>query len=234
MINFELSKFASFGVIDGTPTHPTDNEIHIFTQFFISTDKTPAPTPTPANRFKNFIASVANDEDASHQASEGVQRNAEIKYCLYRNYMNPHITKIHLLNERIYTDTELCDGRVDGQSGGSKIFQTSIGKRLTFEDVFKYIRENHISGYCVLTNADIFLDNSLFCDMSIVAKQTYYTVLYLDPGSTPKTPGLYIIQKIPKERGERARALHLELKKSTRRRSILNLVAPVATTNSRI
>jgi hypothetical protein len=161
MINFELSKFASFGVIDGTPTHPTDNEIHIFTQFFISTDKTPAPTPTPANRFKNIIASVANDGDASHQASEGVQRNAEIKQCLYRNYMNPHITKIHLLNERIYTDAELCDRRVDGQSGGSKIVQTSIGKRLTFKDVFKYIRENHIAGYCVLTNADIFFDNSL-------------------------------------------------------------------------
>jgi len=156
MINFELSKFASFGVIDGTPTHPSDNEVHIFTQFFISTNNQKLSTRLE-NRFKNFITDV-NDNQPSVSAS--VQRNTEIKECLHRNYLNPHITKIHLLNERVYTDTELCDGKVDGQTG-SKIVQTNIGKRLTFKDVFKYIRENKISGYCVLTNADIFFDTTI-------------------------------------------------------------------------
>jgi len=157
MINFELSKFASFGVIDGTPTHPTDNEIHIFTQFFISNNNQNITATPIENRFKNFITAV-NDNNPS--VSINAQRNTEIKECLYRNYLNPHITKIHLLNERIYTDTELCDGKVDGQSG-TKVVQTNIGKRLTFKDVFKYIRENQIAGYCVLTNADIFFDISL-------------------------------------------------------------------------
>jgi len=157
MINFEVSKFASFGVIDGTPTHPTDNEIHVFTQFFIS-DNNQKPPTTTENRFKNFITAV-NESNTS--VSDSVQRNTEIKHCLYRNYSNPHITKIHLLNERIYTDSELCDGKVDGQTGKSKILQTNIGKRLSFKDVFKYIRENQIAGYCVLTNADIFFDASI-------------------------------------------------------------------------
>lgn len=156
MINCEVSKFASFGCIDGTPTHPTDNEIHIFTQFFIS-DNNQKPLTTTENRFKNFITAV---NENNNLISDSVQRNTEIKHCLYRNYLNPHITKIHLLNERIYTDSELCDGKVDGQTG-TKIVQTNIGKRLSFKDVFKYIRENQIAGYCVLTNADIFFDTSL-------------------------------------------------------------------------
>jgi len=74
--------------------------------------------------------------------------------------LNPYIKKIHLLNERIYTDTELFDDKLDGKSA-KKIIQTNIGKRLTFKDVFQYIRENRISGYCVLTNADIFFDTSI-------------------------------------------------------------------------
>jgi len=115
-----------FNVMDGAPTHPTDNEIHVFTQFFI------------------------------HSSSR--QRNFELQYCLYKNALNPHITKIHLLNEKIYNNEELYGSNNIDSVDPSKVVQINIGKRLKFKDVFRYIRESGIHGYCVLTNADIFFD----------------------------------------------------------------------------
>ena len=82
-------------------------------------------------------------------------RNNEIKTCLQKNQENNNITKIHLLNERIYSDKEL------GSASTSKIHQENIGKRLSFQDVFAYIRSNNLKGYFVLINADIFLDDTI-------------------------------------------------------------------------
>lgn len=82
-------------------------------------------------------------------------RNNEIKSCLQKNQENNNITKIHLLNERIYSDKEL------GIQTTSKIYQENIGKRLSFQDVFAYIRTNNLKGYFVFINADIFLDDSI-------------------------------------------------------------------------
>ena len=131
MINIEVSKHATFTPINGLPTHPTENEVHIFTQFFI------------------------------HPTSS--QRNKELKFCLYENYLNPHITKIHLLNEKIYSNQELYvnnAARIESDNN-SKVVQVNIKKRLTFKDVFQYIRENKIYGYCVFTNADILFDTTI-------------------------------------------------------------------------
>lgn len=83
------------------------------------------------------------------------KRNAEITYCLKRNVKNDSIHKFHLLNERIYTDTEM------DYPNSNKIVQTNINKRLTFSDVFKYVRENKIKGYIVMLNIDIFLDKTI-------------------------------------------------------------------------
>ena len=77
------------------------------------------------------------------------ERYDEIKYCLKQNVENDDIDYIHLLCERIYTDEELG-------IQSNKIIQTNIGKRLTFQDVFQYIRTNDITGYLILLNSDIF------------------------------------------------------------------------------
>jgi hypothetical protein len=154
MIDVQVSKHARFTLADKTPTHPNeriagansegddlsretkvsptdDNQIHVFTQFFI------------------------------HSSSP--QRNIELQHCLYRNSLNPHITKIHLLNEKIYTNEELYGsiGSSLYSTHDSKVVQVNINKRLTFRDVFRYIRESGIYGYCVLTNADIFFDSTI-------------------------------------------------------------------------
>lgn len=81
-------------------------------------------------------------------------RYQEIKECLRQNVQNPHITTIHLLNERIYTIKEL------GLSS-PKIIQTNIGHRLKYQDVFKHIADTAIKGYHILANSDILFDGSI-------------------------------------------------------------------------
>lgn len=82
------------------------------------------------------------------------QRQLEITECLKRNINNPVISKIFLLNEQIYTPQEM-------QLNSGKIHQENIGKRLSFQDVFKFIRMNNISGYFIIANSDIFFDDTL-------------------------------------------------------------------------
>jgi hypothetical protein len=90
-------------------------------------------------------------------------RNKEIIECLQKNVNNKNITKIHLLNEKIYTYQEM------GLMNSNKIIQTNIGKRLKFQHIFEYIRTNFIQGYMILVNIDIFFDNTLqklkLCDI---------------------------------------------------------------------
>ena len=81
-------------------------------------------------------------------------RYKEIKTCLKKNALNKSISKIYLLNERIYTKEEL------GVSS-NKIVQVNIKTRLTYADVFKYINDNSIMGYNIFMNSDIFLDNTI-------------------------------------------------------------------------
>ena len=83
-------------------------------------------------------------------------RNTEIIHCLQTNLNNPLITKIHLLNEELFSQKEM--GITENFD---KIIQISIGKRLQYKDVFEYIRCDHIQGYLLLSNIDIFFDESL-------------------------------------------------------------------------
>ena len=80
------------------------------------------------------------------------KRYNEIRYCLRQNVDNPDVFKIHLLGERLYTDSELG-------TRSDKIVQHVIGRRLRFSDVFSYIRSNSILGYHVLLNSDICFAN---------------------------------------------------------------------------
>ncbi len=107
-----------------------------------------------------FISTDDNNKKEIHVFSQffihGVKRrHEEIAFCLNKNIENAKITKIHLLNERIYTDDEM------GVGSNSKIIQTDIKKRIRFKDVFAYIRTNNIQGYVVFANIDIFFDGSL-------------------------------------------------------------------------
>ena len=81
-------------------------------------------------------------------------RHKELQLALRMNVQNPLIAKIYLLNERIYTKEELG-------LESKKIKQIALGKRLTFKNVFDFIQGDHLNGYCITCNADIFLDHTL-------------------------------------------------------------------------
>jgi hypothetical protein len=82
------------------------------------------------------------------------ERYNEIKKCLKFNAKNKYITKIYLLNEKIYTTDQL------GVSS-DKIVQIDIKNRLKFKDVFDFINNNNISGYNIIINSDIFFDDTI-------------------------------------------------------------------------
>jgi len=88
------------------------------------------------------------------------ERQNEIKYVLKRNVENPYIHFIYLLNERIYSTEELglsnCDNNLL-----TKIKQVDIGKRMEYKDFFDYIEKDNIQGYCILSNSDIFFDETI-------------------------------------------------------------------------
>ena len=86
---------------------------------------------------------------------ENKERRNEILFCLHKNVLNPHIDKIYLLNERIYTTDEL------GGCVSEKILQINIGKRLAYSDIFHYIEQNNVLGFFCFINADIFFDETL-------------------------------------------------------------------------
>ena len=79
------------------------------------------------------------------------ERLAEVQEALRRNVVNPHITSITLLNERFYTETEL------GVSS-AKILQTLVPQRVKFNEL---LLPRNAAGYTVVTNADIFMDETV-------------------------------------------------------------------------
>jgi hypothetical protein len=82
------------------------------------------------------------------------ERITEIRDCLRRNVENAAVTRIYLLNERIYTTEELG-------VASDKIVQVDVSRRLRFSDVFDYIASESIAGYNVIVNSDIFVDETI-------------------------------------------------------------------------
>jgi hypothetical protein len=97
------------------------------------------------------------------------KRVKEIQETLSRNVANKHISKIYLMNERIYTDEEL------GLSiPTDKIVQEVINRRMIFRDVFTFVEKYDLNGYIITANADIFFDDSIsklhYTDLSVSKK----------------------------------------------------------------
>ena len=81
-------------------------------------------------------------------------RYNEIKDTLKKNVSNTHISKIYMLNEKIYSNEELG-------INSDKIIQINVEKRLSFKMLFDYVKINKIKGIIVIANTDIFFDNTI-------------------------------------------------------------------------
>jgi hypothetical protein len=90
-------------------------------------------------------------------------RKNEIKTCLKRNVDNGSLKKIFLINEKKYTNVELGVNEKEMKKIQQIIFNG--GTRLKYSQTFaliKYLkRKQSLSGYFVIANSDIFVDDSI-------------------------------------------------------------------------
>lgn len=119
-----------------------DDEVHVITQFFL-----------PKERDTNL-------------SEQDLTRRSELRETLSINLQNLAISRIHLLNERVYTPTELgleeFQNKYPTLDLAKRLVQVVIGKRLTYKDALEYVqRKGELKGYIVITNSDIFFDKTV-------------------------------------------------------------------------
>ena len=83
------------------------------------------------------------------------ERQKEIDACLLYNLENKLLDEVHLLTE------EKFDFDFLPTIFKNKIHQTVIGNRLTYKGAFDYYNKNTPNTICILSNADIFTDESI-------------------------------------------------------------------------
>jgi hypothetical protein len=83
------------------------------------------------------------------------KRRQEISYCLQKNC--DVFSKIFLLNEREYSIEELQVSKENFE----KIEQIVIGKRISYKNFLDFCKNKNLSGYCILSNSDIFFDTTV-------------------------------------------------------------------------
>lgn len=88
------------------------------------------------------------------------EREKEINLCLRKNYENPFIKKIYLLNDKIY---ELPFKQQNDEKIEQIIINSSPNYKLRFDDAVNFINNNNefIGKYCILSNSDIYFDETL-------------------------------------------------------------------------
>jgi hypothetical protein len=93
----------------------------------------------------------------SYYISNKIERQKEIQKCLIKNNNNKYIEKIYLLNDKYYDMSFLIDD--------SKIVQIIISNeknyKLNFKDCINFINKNLEDKICILSNSDIYFDESL-------------------------------------------------------------------------
>ena len=102
----------------------------------------------------------------SYYRSNHPERQRELDDCLVRNIANPHIQTIHLLNDQIYP-LSFCPDH-------SKIVQAVVDDenkwRLGFDCAIRYINEHLPHQHFILSNSDIYFDETLellqHCDLT--------------------------------------------------------------------
>lgn len=90
--------------------------------------------------------------------SSNINRQKEILECLLKNLNNSLIDAIYLVTEKEYTFREM---EIDNNINKAKITQINIGKRMKYSDAFDIVERNSLNGYIIISNSDIFFDDTL-------------------------------------------------------------------------
>lgn len=86
------------------------------------------------------------------------ERNIEINKCLKLNFENKHIERIILLNNQMYKFDFLPDYKKKIEQ---YIISTDENYILKYNDAVNFINKNLKNKICILSNSDIYFDNSL-------------------------------------------------------------------------
>lgn len=111
-------------------------------------------------------------------------RRKEIDTCLARNLGNPLIDRVVLLNE--------ADDMPAAVAAHPKCVAKTIGKRLNFADVVRWIYEEAPTGSIVVfANSDIYLDESWKALWAIQMRDVFLSLLRWDDGADGEPPRLF-------------------------------------------
>jgi hypothetical protein len=85
-------------------------------------------------------------------------RQKEINNCLINNFNNQYIKQIYLLNDSIYDLNFIndCDNKII-----QIVVDDNNKKRLGFDYAFSFINKNLIGEKCIVSNSDIYFDDTL-------------------------------------------------------------------------
>jgi hypothetical protein len=84
-------------------------------------------------------------------------RNNEINKCLIYNFLNKNIKEIYLLNNKIYNLQFIEKNDKIKQI----IISNDVNYKLKYNDAIDFINKNLINKICILSNSDIYFDNTL-------------------------------------------------------------------------
>jgi hypothetical protein len=85
-------------------------------------------------------------------------RNNEINKCLCKNYENKYIEKIYLLNNKEY---DLNFLPINNRKVIQHIISNDDNYILKYNDAINFINKNLKNKICILSNSDIYFDNSI-------------------------------------------------------------------------
>jgi hypothetical protein len=93
----------------------------------------------------------------TYYESNNIKRQNEINECLSNNIKNSYIKKIYLLNDNKYS--------LDFITDQTKIVQIIVDdnnkKRLGYDCIINFINNNLIGEICIISNSDIYFDDTL-------------------------------------------------------------------------
>lgn len=107
------------------------------------------------------------------------EREKEINKCLQKNIENPFIEKIFLLNDKIY-DLSFFQ-KEETAKIKQIIVSISSNYKLRFDDAINFINncEECKNKYCILSNSDIYFDNSLInINISTISNNVFALLRY--------------------------------------------------------
>ena len=114
----------------------------------------------------------------TYYISDNKDRQKELDRCLIKNSENNYIEKIYLLNNEIFN--------LDFIFNQKKIEQVIITNEknyiLKYNDAIKFINNNLEGSICILSNSDIYFDNSLskICDKNRLNENNLFALLRYD------------------------------------------------------